>query len=176
MGAIRRALGAEPRALFLDSLTDGFVAATLGGIVGITVSVASPSFIGGALGLPNEVIASSAVHVTPILTAAALLCFTAALAATWPAIGAARIDPMTLLRGHGGLRSGRRTSAQDFLCVAQIAIAFMLVASLSSLAMSRVKLERNASGASLTRIMSCSQLYRRLVARGILQHAMLLAS
>jgi predicted permease len=145
--AVRLALGATPRQIVTEALTESVLLATGGGIVGLLVAMAAARLL-LALAFHNA-------HFLPISTAPSLmvLAFAFGLALVTgiifgaaPAWLATRTDPAEALRGSGRGTRDRSSFARKALLVVQATLSVVLVAGATMLARSLNKLERQDFG------------------------------
>jgi predicted permease len=145
--AVRLAIGATPRQIVMQALTESVLLAIGGGIVGLLVAMAAARLL-LALAFHNS-------HFLPISTAPSLmvLAFAFALALVTgiifgaaPAWLATRTDPAEALRGSGRGTRDRSSFARKALLVVQATLSVVLVAGATMLARSLNKLEHQDFG------------------------------
>src|SRR5216683_1052927 len=145
--AVRLALGATPRRIVTEALTESVLLAIGGGIAGLLVAVAAARLL-LALAFHNA-------HFLPISAAPSLmvLAFAFALALVTgiifgaaPAWLATRTDPAEALRGAGRGTQDRSGFARKALLVVQATLSVVLVAGATMLARSLNKLEHQDFG------------------------------
>src|SRR6266705_213999 len=145
--AIRLAVGATPRQIVTQALTESVMLAIGGGIVGLLVAMAAARLL---LSL-----AFHSSHFLPISTTPSLmvLAFAFGLALVtgiifWsvPAWLATRTDPAEALRGSGRGTQDRSSFARKALLVVQATLSVVLVAGATMLARSLNKLEHQDFG------------------------------
>jgi predicted permease len=145
--AVRLALGATPRQIVTEALTESVLLAIGGGIAGLVVAVAAARLL-LALAFHNA-------HFLPISVAPSLvvLAFALGLALVTgiifgaaPAWLATRTDPAEALRGSGRGTRDRSSFARKALLVVQATLSVVLVAGATMLARSLNKLEHQDFG------------------------------
>jgi len=145
--AIRLAVGATPRQIVGQALTESVLLAIGGGIVGLLVAMAAARLL--------LALAFHSSHFLPISTAPSLvvLAFAFALALVTgiifgaaPAWLATRTDPAEALRGSGRGTQDRSSFARKALLVVQATLSVVLVAGATMLARSLNKLEHQDFG------------------------------
>ncbi len=145
--AVRLALGATPRQIVTEALTESVLLAIGGGIAGLLVAVAAARLL-LALAFHNA-------HFLPISVAPSLvvLAFALGLALVTgvifgaaPAWLATRTDPAEALRGSGRGTRDRSSFARKALLVVQATLSVVLVAGATMLARSLNKLEHQDFG------------------------------
>jgi predicted permease len=145
--AVRLAVGATPRQIVMQALTESVLLAIGGGIVGLLVAMAAARLL--------LALAFHSSHFLPISTAPSLmvLAFAFALALVTgiifgaaPAWLATRTDPAEALRGSGRGTQDRSTFARKALLVVQATLSVVLVAGATMLARSLDKLEHQDFG------------------------------
>jgi len=145
--AVRLAVGATPRQIVAQALTESVLLAIGGGVVGLLVAMAAARLL--------LALAFHSSHFLPISTAPSLmvLAFAFALAlATGIIFGAApawlatRTDPAEALRGSGRGTRDRSSFARKALLVVQATLSVVLVAGATMLARSLNKLEHQDFG------------------------------
>jgi predicted permease len=145
--AVRLALGATPRQIVTEALTESILLAIGGGIAGLVVAMAAARLL-LALAFHNA-------HFLPISVAPSLvvLAFALGLALVTgiifgaaPAWLATRTDPAEALRGSGRGTRDRSSFARKALLVVQAALSVVLVAGSTMLARSLNKLEHQDFG------------------------------
>ncbi|HYN07700.1 MAG TPA: ADOP family duplicated permease [Vicinamibacterales bacterium] len=131
---IRAAMGARPMRLVRLVLTEGFVIAMLAGAVALVLASWTQSLV-GSFAIPIE--QPQHIELTPDWTVVAFTLVLVLIAGTlpglWPALAAARVDVLRVLRAQGGNSVGGRPSRLGrWLVGAQIAgsTAFLVVAAL----------------------------------------------
>jgi predicted permease len=145
--AIRLAVGATPRQIIGQALTESVLLALGGGIVGLLVAMAAARLL--------LALAFHSAHFLPISAAPSLmvLAFAFGLALVTgiifgaaPAWLATRTDPAEALRGSGRGTMDRSSFARKALLVVQATLSVVLVAGATMLARSLNKLERQDFG------------------------------
>src|SRR5882724_7231386 len=145
--AVRLALGATPREIVTQALTESVLLAISGGIVGLLVAAAAARLL--------LALAFHSSHFLPISTAPSLmvLAFAFGLALVTgiifgaaPAWLATRTDPAEALRGSGRGTRDRSSFARKALLVVQATLSVVLVAGATMLARSLNKLENQDFG------------------------------
>jgi len=145
--AVRLAVGATPRQIVTQALTESVLLAIAGGIVGLLVAVAAARLL--------LALAFHSSHFLPISTAPSLmvLAFAFGLALVTgiifgaaPAWLATRTDPAEALRGSGRGTRDRSSFARKALLVVQATLSVVLVAGATMLARSLNKLENQDFG------------------------------
>ncbi len=145
--AVRLAVGATPRQIVMQALTESVLLAIGGGIVGLLVATAAARLL--------LALAFHSSHFLPISTAPSLmvLAFAFALALVTgiifgaaPAWFATRTDPAEALRGSGRGTQDRSSFARKALLVVQATLSVVLVAGATMLARSLNKLEHQDFG------------------------------
>src|SRR6266853_21399 len=145
--AVRLAIGATPREIVLQALTESVLLAIGGGVVGLLVAMAAARLL--------LALAFHSSHFLPISAAPSLmvLAFAFALALVTgiifgaaPAWLATRTDPAEALRGAGRGTQDRSGFARQALLVVQATLSVVLVAGATMLARSLNKLEHQDFG------------------------------
>ncbi|HYT18876.1 MAG TPA: ABC transporter permease [Candidatus Polarisedimenticolia bacterium] len=145
--AVRLAVGATPRQIVMQALTESVLLAIGGGIVGLLVAMAAARLL--------LALAFHSSHFLPISTTPSLmvLAFAFVLALVTgiifgaaPAWLATRTDPAEALRGSGRGTQDRSSFARKALLVVQAALSVVLVAGATMLARSLNKLEHQDFG------------------------------
>jgi len=145
--AVRLAVGATPRQIVTQALTESVLLAIGGGIVGLLVAMAAARLL--------LALAFRSSHFLPISTAPSLvvLAFAFGLALVTgiifgaaPAWLATRTDPAEALRGSGRGTRDRSSFARKALLVVQATLSLVLVAGATMLARSLNKLENQDFG------------------------------
>ena len=145
--AVRLAIGATPRQIITEALTESVLLAIAGGIAGLVVAMAAAKLL--------LALAFNDAHFLPISTAPSLLVLAFAFALSLltgiifgaaPAWFATRTDPADALRGSGRGNSDRSTFARKALLVVQATLSVVLVAGATMLGRSLNKLEHQDFG------------------------------
>src|SRR6266446_3777139 len=145
--AVRLAVGAAPRQILVQALTESVLLAIGGGIVGLLVAMAAARLL--------LALAFHSSHFLPISAAPSLmvLAFAFGLALVTgiifgaaPAWLATRTDPAEALRGSGRGTRDRSSFARKALLVVQATLSVVLVAGATMLARSLNKLEHQDFG------------------------------
>jgi putative ABC transport system permease protein len=153
--ALRASLGASPRAIVRQFLTESVLLATMGGVVGIALAVglmnaflaAMPEYL-----LPSEVDVRLSVPVLIFTVAAAML--SGVLFGCVPAWQATRLDlNETLKEGGRGTQAGR-SRVQRALVVAEFALALTLLSGGGLAIHSLVNLSRVELGFKTERLLT----------------------
>jgi predicted permease len=145
--AVRLAVGATPREIVAQALTESILLAIAGGIAGLVVAFGAARLL--------LALAFHSAHFLPISTAPSLvvLAFAFALAlitgiifGAAPAWFATRTDPADALRGTGRGNTDRSSFARKALLVVQATLSVVLVAGATMLGRSLNKLEHQDFG------------------------------
>jgi predicted permease len=145
--AVRLAVGATPKQIVMQALTESVLLAVGGGIVGLLVAMAAARLL--------LALAFHSSHFLPISVAPSfvVLAFAFALALVTgmifgaaPAWLATRTDPAEALRGSGRGTQDRSSFARKALLVVQATLSVVLVAGATMLARSLNKLEHQDFG------------------------------
>jgi predicted permease len=145
--AVRLAVGATPRQIITQALTESILLAIAGGIAGLVVAVGAARLL--------LALAFHSAHFLPISTAPSLvvLAFAFVLAlitgvifGAAPAWFATRTDPADALRGTGRGNTDRSSFARKALLVVQATLSVVLVAGATMLGRSLNKLEHQDFG------------------------------
>ncbi len=145
--AVRLALGATPRQIIMQALSESVLLALAGGVAGLMVAVAAARLL---LSL-----AFHSAHFLPIspLPSVAVLAFACALAlvsgnifGAVPAWFATRTNPADALRGAGRSTGDHSSFTRKALLVVQATVSVVLVAGATMLARSLNKLENQDFG------------------------------
>ncbi len=145
--AIRLAVGATPRQIVTQALTESVLLAIGGGIVGLLVAMAAARLL---LALAFHSSHFLPISVTPSLIVLAfafgLALLTGIIFGAAPAWLATRTDPADALRGSGRGTRDRSSFARKALLVVQATLSVVLVAGATMLARSLNKLENQDFG------------------------------
>ncbi|HEY2820550.1 MAG TPA: ABC transporter permease [Candidatus Acidoferrum sp.] len=145
--AIRLAIGATPREIIMQALTESVLLAVAGGIAGLVVAVGAAQLL--------LALAFHSAHFLPISTmpslvvlafAFVLALITGVIFGAAPAWFATRTDPADALRGSGRGNTDRSTFARKALLVTQATLSVVLVAGATMLGRSLNKLEHQDFG------------------------------
>jgi predicted permease len=145
--AVRLAVGATPRQIVMQALTESVLLAIGGGIVGLLVAMAAARLLlalafHSSHFLPITVVPSFVV----LAFAFALALVTGIIFGAAPAWLATRTDPAEALRGSGRGTQDRSGFARKALLVVQATLSVVLVAGATMLARSLNKLEHQDFG------------------------------
>jgi predicted permease len=145
--AVRLAVGATPKQIVTEALTESILLAVCGGVAGLVVAMAAARLLlalafHSAHFLPISVTPSFAV----LAFAFGLSLLTGIIFGAAPAWFATRTDPADALRGSGRGTSDRSTFARKALLVVQASLSVVLVAGSTMLGRSLNKLEHQDSG------------------------------
>jgi predicted permease len=145
--AVRLAIGATPRQIISEALTESILLAIFGGIAGLLVAVASAKLLlsitfHSARFLPI----STAPSLEVLAFAFVLSLLTGVIFGIAPAWFATRTDPADALRGTGRGNVDRSTFARKALLVVQATLSVVLVAGATMLGRSLNKLENQDFG------------------------------
>ena len=145
--AVRLALGATPRQIVTEALTESVLLAIGGGIAGLVVAVAAARLL-LALAFHNAhfLPISVAPSVVVLAFALGLALLTGIIFGAAPAWLATRTDPAEALRGSGRGTRDRSSFARKALLVVQATLSVVLVAGATMLARSLNKLEHQDFG------------------------------
>lgn len=145
--AVRMAIGATPRQIVAQALTESILLAIGGGILGLLVAVAAARLL--------LALAFHSAHFLPISTAPSLMVLgfafllalvTGVIFGAAPAWLATRTDPADALRSSGRGTKDRSTLARKALLVVQATVSVVLVAGSTMLGRSLNKLEHQDFG------------------------------
>jgi predicted permease len=145
--AVRLAVGARPRQIIAQALTESILLAIAGGIAGLVVAVGAARLLlalafHGAHFLPI----SAAPSLIVLVFAFALALITGIVFGAAPAWFATRTDPADALRGTGRGNTDRSSFARKTLLVVQATLSVVLVAGATMLGRSLNKLEHQNFG------------------------------
>jgi predicted permease len=145
--AVRLALGATPRQIVTEALTESILLAIGGGIAGLVVAMAAARLL-LALAFHNAhfLPISAAPSFVVLAFALGLALVTGIIFGAAPAWLATRTDPAEALRGSGRGTRDRSSFARKALLVVQAALSVVLVAGSTMLARSLNKLEHQDFG------------------------------
>jgi predicted permease len=145
--AVRLALGATPRQIIAQALTESVLLAIGGGIAGLLVAMgAARLLLALAFRSSHFLPISTMPSLIVLLFAFALALVTGIIFGAAPAWIATRVDPAEALRGSGRGTRDRSSFARKALLVVQAALSVVLVAGASMLARSLNKLEHQNFG------------------------------
>jgi predicted permease len=145
--AVRLAVGATPRQIVAQALTESVLLAIGGGIVGLVIAMAAARLL--------LALAFHSAHFLPISTTPSLIVLgfamglallTGIIFGAAPAWLATRTDPADALRGTGRGNSDRSSFARKALLVVQATVSVVLVAGSTMLGRSLNKLEHQDFG------------------------------
>jgi predicted permease len=145
--AVRLAVGATPRQIIGQALTESVLLAVAGGIAGLVVAVGAARLL--------LALAFHSSHFLPISTAPSLMVMafafvlaliTGVIFGAAPAWFATRTDPAEALRGTGRGNTDRSSFARKALLVVQATLSVVLVAGATMLGRSLSKLEHQDFG------------------------------
>jgi predicted permease len=145
--AVRLAVGATPREIIAQALTESILLAIAGGIAGLVVAFGAARLL--------LALAFHSAHFLPISTAPSLIVLafafvlalmTGVIFGAAPAWFATRTDPADALRGTGRGNTDRSSFARKALLVVQATLSVVLVAGATMLGRSLNKLEHQDFG------------------------------
>src|SRR6202158_3843126 len=140
--AVRLALGATPRQIVTEALTESVLLAIGGGIAGLIVAVAAARLLLALAFHSSHFLPISAAPSLMVLAFAfALSLLTGIIFGAVPAWLATRTDPAEALRGAGRATRDHSSFAQKTLLIVQAALSIVLLAGSMMLARSLNKLE-----------------------------------
>ena len=139
--SVRAALGASPRRLVGQLMTESALLAVMGGLAGVLVAAATLRVLIARAPRALPRLDGAALDGGALLFAVATSALTALLFGLLPARRAARVAPMDVLRSARGTSSGPGAErVRRALVVAEVALAAMLVVGATSLARTLVRL------------------------------------
>ena len=94
---IRRAIGAKPRSIMLQVVTESVAITTLFGYIGIVAGMALTAGLGALIG-NNEVILNPGVDLSIAVEVTIVLIIAGAMAGLFPAIKSTKVKPVEALR------------------------------------------------------------------------------
>ncbi|PYT44432.1 MAG: ABC transporter substrate-binding protein [Acidobacteria bacterium] len=145
--AVRLAVGATPRQIVAQALTESVLLAIGGGIVGLLVAMAAARLLLAlAFHSSNFLPISTTPSLMVLAFAFALALITGIIFGAAPAWLATRTDPAEALRGSGRGTQDRSSFARKALLVVQATLSVVLVAGATMLARSLNKLEHQDFG------------------------------
>ena len=145
--AVRLAVGATPRQIVAQALTESVLLAIGGGIVGLLVAMAAARLLLAlAFHSSNFLPISTTPSLMVLAFAFALALITGIIFGAAPAWLATRADPAEALRGSGRGTQDRSSFARKALLVVQATLSVVLVAGATMLARSLNKLEHQDFG------------------------------
>lgn len=145
--AVRLAIGATPRQIISEALTESILLAIAGGIAGLLVAIGAARLL-LALTFHNSSFLpiSTAPSLIVLAFAFVLSLLTGVIFGAAPAWFATRTDPADALRGSGRGTRDRSTFARKALLVVQATLSVVLVAGATMLGRSLNKLENQDFG------------------------------
>ncbi len=145
--AVRLAIGATPRHIVTEALTESVLLAIGGGIAGLFVAMAAARLL-LALAFRSSYFIPISVVPSPLvlLFAFTLSLITGVIFGTAPAWFATRTNPAETLRGSGRSTTDSSTFARKALLITQATMSVVLVAGATMLARSLNKLENQNFG------------------------------
>jgi len=145
--AVRLAVGATPRQIISEALTESILLAIFGGVAGLLVAVASAKLLLSLTFRDSHFLPISTTPSLEVLAFAfALSLLTGVIFGIAPAWFATRTDPADALRGTGRGNVDRSTFARKALLVVQATLSVILVAGATMLGRSLNKLEHQDFG------------------------------
>jgi predicted permease len=148
--AVRLAMGATPRQIVMQALTESVMLSMGGGIVGLLVAIGAARLLLTLAFHSSHFLPISAMPSLIVLAFAfALALVTGILFGAAPAWLATRTDPAEALRGSGRGTRDRSSLARKTLLVVQATLSVVLVAGATMLARSLNKLEHQDFGYQL---------------------------
>ncbi len=145
--AVRLALGASPRQIVMQALTESVLLAILGGVAGLLVaSAAARLLLALAFRSSTFLPISTAPSLMVLAFAFGLALLTGIIFGAAPAWFATRTNPAEALRGSGRSTSDHSSVARKALLVVQATLSVVLVAGAMMLARSLNKLEHQDFG------------------------------
>jgi len=145
--AVRVAIGATPRQIVVEALTESVLLAVAGGLAGLLVAVGAARLL-VALAFRNAHMVPITTTPSPIVLAFAigLTLVTGVVFGLAPAWLATRTDPIDALRGSNRTTSHQASRARTALLVVQSTLSVVLVACATMLARSLANLEHQDFG------------------------------
>jgi predicted permease len=145
--AVRLAIGATPRQIISEALTESMVLAIFGGIAGLLVAMASAKLLLSLTFHDSHFLPiSTSPSLVVLAFAVSLSLVTGVIFGIAPAWFATRTDPADALRGSGRGNVDRSTFARKALLVVQATLSVVLVAGATMLGRSLNKLEHQNFG------------------------------
>ena len=145
--AVRLAVGATPRQIITQALTESILLAVAGGFAGLVVAVgAARLLLALAFHSAHFLPISAAPSLVVLAFAFALALITGIIFGAAPAWFATRTDPADALRGTGRGNTDRSSFARKALLVVQATLSVVLVAGATMLGRSLNKLEHQDFG------------------------------
>ena len=140
--ALRTALGAEPRRLVGQLLTESILLAFVSGVIGVAISVLAVEALRSWL--PPSMPRINEVRVDTVVLGFGLLVslLSGILFGTLPAIRVSRVDPLQALTGSGRGVTGGSSRVRQAMVAAQVALATTLLAGSVLLLESFVRLQQ----------------------------------
>ncbi|HXT19846.1 MAG TPA: ABC transporter permease, partial [Thermoanaerobaculia bacterium] len=150
--AVQAAIGGGTAALALPVLLESLLLGAVGGVCGVLLAAwAGPRVLAA---LPQVVLGGRELHVSAAVVGFAVVAslFTAVGAALLPVLATTRYAPAALLSGRRATSSPRRARARSALVVAQVALAFVLVAGSSLLLRTLALVAARSPGFTVERV------------------------
>jgi len=138
--AVRAALGAPRRQLIRQSLTESALLALFGGGLGLVIAVWGKAVLGHLLATsPEGLHYDTSLDMRVLSFTVGISLLTVLLSGLWPALRAARVDPLAGLKDRGTV-GAPRLRASRCLVAAQIGISLLLVAAAALFVQSLINL------------------------------------
>jgi predicted permease len=126
--ALRAALGAPRRRLIRQSLTESALLTLFGSGLGLVIALWGKAVLGHLLARSAEGLHyDTSLDLTVLSFTVGISLVTVLLSGLWPAVRAARVDPLAGLKDRGTLGAPRLRASRSFVA-AQIGISLLLVA------------------------------------------------
>lgn len=155
--AVRFALGASRSRVVMEQVVQSLVLATAGGVTGLLVGAATTRFLVALAPSTLPYIQQAGLDARVLLFTAIVVVLTAMVFGVWPAMHAARIDPIHALKdGERAVSAGWVLRQRGILLVTEVAFSAVLLAGAVLMVRSLIALDRVNLGFDPANVLAAS--------------------